>query len=171
MIHILQEHIEKHIAALFLLSQSKTWQLITTSSLLSSGNKLAALVQGESVKEHGRENKPGAATALIGDITRSHVEASLSQVEGGSVQGTGLPKESQELILIMEIKGLTLRIRMRMSIRMRMRMRMKMRIMRIRMRIAMRTGMRILSKRKKIRWLRKWMLSCLMMEVISLRIR
>jgi hypothetical protein len=61
------------------------------------------------------------------------------------------------LILIMEIKGLILRIRMR--IRMRMRMG-----------IVMRTWMRILSKRKKIRWLRNWILSCLIMEAISLRI-
>jgi hypothetical protein len=52
--------------------------LITTLSLLSSGSKLAALVQGESVEEHGRENKLGVGTALIRDIIRSHVEASLS---------------------------------------------------------------------------------------------
>ncbi len=71
----------------------------------------------------------------------------------------------------MEIKGLTLRIRMRMSMRIRIRIRIKIRIMRMRIRIVIRTGMRILSKRKKIRWLRKWMLSYLIIEVISLRIR
>ena len=92
--YILQEYIEKHIAALFLLSQLKAWQLILISSLLFSRNKLATLVQGESIKEYSRENKPSIGIALIRNITRSYIEANLSQVEGGSIQGTGLLKKS-----------------------------------------------------------------------------
>jgi len=92
MIHIQQEHIEKHIATLSLLSQSKIWQQITILNLLSSGNKLAVLAQSESVKEHGKEHRPGVATALIRDTIRGHVEASLSQVEEENVQGIGLQK-------------------------------------------------------------------------------
>jgi hypothetical protein len=51
---------------------------MTILNLLSSGSKLAVLVQSESVKEHGKEHRPGVATALIRDIIRSHAEASLS---------------------------------------------------------------------------------------------
>jgi hypothetical protein len=69
----------------------------------------------------------------------------------------------------MEIKGLTLRIRIRIAIRIAIIIAIRIAII-IAIRIAIRTGMRILSKRKKIRWLREWMLSCLIIEVISLRI-
>jgi len=65
---------------------------MTILSLLSSGSKLAVLVQSEYAKEHGKERRPGVVTALIGDITRGHAGVSLSQMEGESVQGIGLPK-------------------------------------------------------------------------------
>jgi hypothetical protein len=47
------------------------------SSLLSSGSKLAVLVQSESAKGHGKVHRSGVVTALIGDITRGHAEVSL----------------------------------------------------------------------------------------------
>jgi len=61
-------------------------------SLLSSGSKLAVLVQSESAKEHGKGDRPSVVTALIRDIIRGHVEVSLSQTEGESVQGISLLK-------------------------------------------------------------------------------
>jgi hypothetical protein len=90
MMHNQEEHTDKHTATPSLLSQSKTWQSI--SGLLSSGSKLTALARSESVKEHGKESRPGVRTVLIGDIIIAHVEVVLSQMEGESVQGIGLPK-------------------------------------------------------------------------------
>jgi hypothetical protein len=51
---------------------------MTILNLLSSRNKLAVLAQSESVKEHGKEHRPGVATALIRDTIRGYTEASLS---------------------------------------------------------------------------------------------
>ena len=96
--------------------------MIIISSLLSSGSKLAVLVQSESAKEHGKGSRPGVVAALIGDITRGHAEVNLSQVEGGSVQGIGLTKW-KSVLTGKKIKGLRLRMKMRMRIGMRIKIR------------------------------------------------
>jgi hypothetical protein len=62
---------------------------MTVLSLLLFGNRLDVLVRSESAKGNGKENRPDAVIALIGDIIRGHVGVSLSQMEEESVQGIG----------------------------------------------------------------------------------
>jgi hypothetical protein len=46
-------------------------------SLLFSGSNLAVLPQSESAKENSKEYKPAVVIALIRDIIRGYVKASL----------------------------------------------------------------------------------------------